>query len=52
MAITRRTLLKGSALAVAAMLLPISTRSLAAVVSQGRGAARRSVRIERLDLDR
>ncbi|EMF8144731.1 molybdopterin-dependent oxidoreductase [Serratia marcescens] len=34
MAITRRTLLKGSALAVAAMLLPISTRSLAAVVSQ------------------
>lgn len=34
MAITRRTLIKGSALAVAAMLLPISTRSLAAVVSQ------------------
>lgn len=34
MAITRRALIKGSALAVAAMLLPISTRSLAAVVSQ------------------
>ncbi|CAI0935158.1 xanthine dehydrogenase family protein molybdopterin-binding subunit [Serratia quinivorans] len=34
MAISRRTLVKGGALAVGALLLPISVRSIAAVVSQ------------------
>lgn len=34
MTISRRTLVKGGALAVGALLLPISVRSIAAVVSQ------------------